>query len=451
VLCAGDSMTFGIGSTAHGDFPSRLEQLLNAPSAPQQPVVVFNAGIAGANTTMILDALPAYLDATAPDLLILLAGTANLSNFYGFQRWKGGDDLRATWQEHLFEIRVYRLAATAWARLARPMGTEGHASLHGTSAAVAAYERWWSRRGPSRPGDPLPEPFARGVQALRLGEFEQASELFAAGAARQPELSCFPWGQGMAAWGLRDEARAEAFFEQATERMPSDPNAYAALGEMLLPADAARAARWFERGVEADPSFSGNLWGLTMVQRRNGSPRAMLAAVQTCIAADPGDARCFAELRRLQGTPVFAEARTWLEDLAPHNGLARDALAALVQQDLGPAIDPWVDHDLRAMVALAQERGVAVLLQGYPDPKDPSLPLLKVSRELSLPYVDHHAIFQQEQAQRGDALLLPDGHCTDAGYELMARSLASAIQQRGLLPDPSAPAPEPQPVDQPAR
>ena len=439
VLCVGDSMTYGIGSSTGGDFPTQLEELLNAADAPERPVAVVNAGIAGGNTTMILQALPGYLEVTAPDLLVLLAGTANLTNFYGFSRWRTAPGALAGLSDRLFQVRIFRFARLAMAFLRREELLDDRALLHGNAAALAAYVKWHQRR---HHGRSPPEPFGEGARLLQLGAFRAAAERFEAGALAAPGRSCFPWGRGMAAWGLRQEAEAEAFFLRAAEAEPDDPNPHFALGEMLLRSDSERAGRSFEAGIAADPGFSGNHWGMAMVRQRGGQPGELLGSLQRCIASDPGDARCYAEFRQLSSQPeVFAQALAFLEEQAPRNPLARDTWSALQRSRQLAEIDAWTDHDLNAMVDLAAAADLPVLLQTYPSPNDPNQPLERLARSRDLPLVVHRPIFEQREAQGAGQLLLPDGHCSDAGYALMAANLARAIQELGLLSEPGGRAP----------
>ncbi len=66
ILAFGDSLTFGTGSSANQNYPSRLSQLTN--------LQVINAGIPGEISSNGLRRLPAALDTHQPDLLILIHG-----------------------------------------------------------------------------------------------------------------------------------------------------------------------------------------------------------------------------------------------------------------------------------------------------------------------------------------------------------------------------------------
>jgi len=66
ILAFGDSLTRGVGSSAGGDYPSQLQQLIGRQ--------VINAGISGELSADGLQRLPALLSQYQPDLLVLLEG-----------------------------------------------------------------------------------------------------------------------------------------------------------------------------------------------------------------------------------------------------------------------------------------------------------------------------------------------------------------------------------------
>lgn len=66
ILAFGDSLTQGVGSSAGGDYPAQLQQLIGR--------TVINAGISGELSAEGLQRLPALLRQHQPNLLILLEG-----------------------------------------------------------------------------------------------------------------------------------------------------------------------------------------------------------------------------------------------------------------------------------------------------------------------------------------------------------------------------------------
>lgn len=70
VLAFGDSLTFGIGSPKHHDYPSLLSDIIN--------ISVINKGVPGELSKQGLERLPTLLDKYQPDLVILIHGGNDL-------------------------------------------------------------------------------------------------------------------------------------------------------------------------------------------------------------------------------------------------------------------------------------------------------------------------------------------------------------------------------------
>lgn len=88
-------------------------------------------------------------------------------------------------------------------------------------------------------------------------------------------------------------------------------------------------------------------------------------------------------------------------------------------------LDAVLRSDLAQMAATAQQQGAAVLISGYPQPKGANEALEQTARELGLGYVDQQAGFAERLAGQDDLSpwFVLDGHCTSAGYRIMAENL----------------------------
>ncbi len=86
ILCLGDSFTFGVGAENGNDYPRQLERLLNE-NCQDKKFIVYNRGIPGQNSSMVLKRLVHNINTYRPDTILLLIGSNNRtvledSNYY---------------------------------------------------------------------------------------------------------------------------------------------------------------------------------------------------------------------------------------------------------------------------------------------------------------------------------------------------------------------------------
>ena len=73
ILCLGDSFTFGVGAENGNDYPRQLERLLNE-NCQDKKFIVYNRGIPGQNSSMVLKRLVHNINTYRPDTILLLIG-----------------------------------------------------------------------------------------------------------------------------------------------------------------------------------------------------------------------------------------------------------------------------------------------------------------------------------------------------------------------------------------
>jgi len=86
ILCVGDSETFGIGAPRIQSYPAQLQRFLNT-GALQNKFNVINRGRPGQNSAQLLMRLEEYLREIRPDIVTVLIGGANQSNFSGYREY----------------------------------------------------------------------------------------------------------------------------------------------------------------------------------------------------------------------------------------------------------------------------------------------------------------------------------------------------------------------------
>lgn len=108
IACLGDSFTFGEGSSYGRDYPSQLEELLNA-KAREDCFRVVNRGMPGKNTSQIVKNERPFLNKEEPDLVVLLMGSSNEWNYWGYHDYLKGESFLSMLQNQLYEIRIYKM------------------------------------------------------------------------------------------------------------------------------------------------------------------------------------------------------------------------------------------------------------------------------------------------------------------------------------------------------
>jgi lysophospholipase L1-like esterase len=430
ILCYGDSVTYGIGAVRGHGYPSQLEELLNT-GHEDAPFVVINGALAGANAAMLRSRLPTYLEAARPDVVVLLAGCANATNFFGYGSFARRDTVLYTVTDALFEIRTLRLVRTFFTLLRhrQPEGVEP--ILDGTEAAITAYLKWHTS---SRPDEALSEHFLSGIDWMRLGQFERAWKDFDLGRSEFPDQASHYWGLGLASKGLRQREQALEWYTACVGIDPANPACYCGGGEAIIESGQGNLdeRNWFENGVAADPSFACNYWGLGMITKPSGPPGEHVDWFLRCIEADPNDCRCYPNLvadSRLDPS-IQERVEGTLEEHAGESRCAEDSLRMLQVGMERDDINAWIGADLKAMTEMSEERGARVILQEYPSENPLNAHLREIAAESDVAFVEQRASFAAQSLGTGDHpnLFSPDGsHPNELGYRLMAANLAPFI------------------------
>jgi tetratricopeptide (TPR) repeat protein len=441
ILAVGDSMTWGIGASKGMTWPEQLEREIELRS-PGLDYTVINGSMAGANSTMIRALLEEYLQVFQPDLVLILAGGSNNTNYFGYHQWKRADSPWARIDDVLFGLRVYRLLRSLGRTGLAPAVGGQDPVLDGIAGAIDAYEAWLIDQG----REPLPA-LREGGYLLEVSRYQRALEIFERAAEEHPDDGCPHWGRGMALKGLRDESGAERAYLACIEEEPDNPACYYGLGELKLeglPQHAAgmprlaEAERWFEQGVQADPNSSGNHWGIGMVRNRQDLQSEALDAFMRCADAMPQDSRCYPSMLPVaEMSQRRDELRAYLKRKARHSTTAADLLEVMDLDRDEQELLAWARDDIEAMIDASQARGAAVLIAGYPYHNNTNTMFERLAYERQLPYVDHYGAFQSAMGtgtQRHELFIADDAHCTDRGYGLMATTTRYALDRAGLLP-----------------
>ncbi len=447
IICLGDSITYGIGASEGNDYPSQLERLLRATSDGDQRHIVVNAAIGGGNSTAIKTMLPDYLANVRPHAVVVMAGHTNRTNFQGFASHVRSGSLGAKLQDALFEIRGYRLLRyiTDGMTSLRQQRNMELASQFRRSTPVGYYLHYRSTAAArQRLGESLSPAFTRGAELLKLGQNRPAAEVFQAALAQRPHESSLYWGMGQAMRGLRAPEEARRWYERGIQAAPGDPALFHGRGEIDIDQDRVdgRTLAWFQRGLEADPSFTLNHVGVSMALQRS-DPAGSIAALERCLAADPDFILCYPRLMmHHQRHGTLDQLQDLLAPLADGSPVAASYFEMARVANVESSIDDWIAADMAEIVDLCQKQGVQVLIQEYPLELPANRILRQLAQERDLPLIENTAVFREGTDNwRGKRILFYQdmSHPNDQGYSLMAQHVLEELRQHGIVSGQTGP------------
>jgi lysophospholipase L1-like esterase/Tfp pilus assembly protein PilF len=458
VLCVGDSYTYGLGATAtERSYPGVLQKLLAARLDPAPAVV--NAGWPGQNSREALLRLEEQLETNQPRLVCVLVGLndswtrpspvteADLS-----ERDSGGWAWR--WRTlrllHLLQRENPSVPGTP-----EPLQTEASAPGEASSAATGSYQVASRAVALVRAGRP----------AEALTTLERAIE---ADPANAPE-----YHQGLVqihtSLGQRDRAAVSLEWLRNRYRTePTQPVAEALATSLHAIGERRQAAELALSAVEPFPQGSVLWWIASQYHYDTGDLRAAEREIDRAIATaaprnrdwiaslhrDLARACCDRDLDKAIRSLLAAmhidrdiERCRLVVDGSPQ-AFGREALARCLQQiplDRGDQEllqrlfgTGWADRTelcrvlaghLRQIVQRCRDRGASVVVLGYPLPvEDIEAVQAEVAAEMQVPFVPCLPAFTAAlRAHAREHLYVRDGHCTDAGYELMAATLQEKV------------------------
>lgn len=463
VLCIGDSWTHGMGSSdpQTNSYPARLEKLLHTAGATDWNVV--NGGRSGQNSRDVLERLPSQLAQYTPRIVCVLVG----QNDY----WSNPERLAAN-EQATFDHSAYRFRWRLPRLLRWAIG-----NLRGVGAepvqAVRDPAQWQTRQVPDPPdpyrtergfGTWTPEigklkdegwscmgrrdlagAQARFEQALALSPEDAQCHQALAGLHRQAgrkeqEAAAMQWLRN--AWRERGDywtgrALTSALEEAGQWRECLD------LAKTLLDRFPEQGELWRQRAwcefqlgeldaampsIDRAIALRFNRWSYFTRYKIHWVGRQDLAegarTMFACYVID-NDASGLTETLRAIATPETIDR---LHELARTYECPEDVRARIVAQvedvrrslDGRKATDTLVAH-LERIVVMVRNAGATPILMDYPWWNEAEGALHEVAAEHGVPFVAQHAAFEAQHARDPAAQLrASDGHCNDAGYQLMA-------------------------------
>ena len=452
VLCLGDSFTYGIGASSGHDYPHQLARTLQqmpvraSATHTRKTWTVFNGGIPGANTATVLSTLDTSLPLFQPHVVVVLAGTNNEMNYAGYRAYLD----RNTWSAHLVAtlhtlrvVRLFSFMTTRFRELERAGKRGPSESLRqpGHGRLAGAYKAWHQR---TRPNETLPPAFLEGVDWLAVGLHQRALEAFRRGIESSTRNTHLCWGMGEAYRGLLELDQARRWFQEAHRSDPANPWPYYSLGRLALDQedDPTEARNWFARGMEAAPDFGNNYAGTAIIAwTSDHQPEQAIDLLRRCIQVDPDNTDCYPELAALaKHLGMASETASFLENTAKGHPLAQDYARMLRVSSTPERVAAWIRTDLTRIVQQVRDAGAIPVLLTYPNPEPTNAIVTQVAQTSHCILVDLESVFLNllDQGTPRNALFVPDGHCNDRGYGIIAQRVARTVSTLEGLPAATA-------------
>jgi len=376
ILCIGDSFTFGGGAEKGYSYPEQLEKLLNSGEINNK-FTVFNAGVCGATSSLLLKGLERNLNRYRPDILILLSGcNENVdmylqeTNYFRFKNNKKSfvyilEDFFSQWRVlKLFKRGYDGLMVQIWkhklaVKCKSQIGFQTRESGDALSASA---------------GENKTEEFLRYIESGKNYLNNRNSQV----------------------------TLAAEEYKKAIEIMPERKEGYLLLAETHLhlnQLDPALAN--LKKAQEIDP-YSKDIYAqLWVTYYRMGEVALAREALEKYLCLSPHEIVAYLPLLKY-GLPLENDMDTFNKAFL---------------------------YNIKKIIDTAKSRNIKIILQNYPNNSWQSLKQLAANN--NVPFVDHNWVFTKLESRedyKNSDYFAEDGHCNNKGYFVMAENVYAAIK-----------------------
>jgi len=433
ILCIGDSFTFGGMTGRHETYPVYLQQLLDTyRSNPRAQV--FNQGVCEYNSWQLLQFLPEWLAVYEPQVVVVLVGSANLFNPWGYDFDSGGALGKIGRVFH--GLRVVKLARLLYvngsARLlaedakesdsgGRNYGLDGHYVDATVYQEAKKYLHGKMAVNEPDPTDAVQDVWFNYNQGYHELALEQCEYILQGATGHQELLAAM----GYFHYASGEFASAEGYYQEALELHP------------------------MSRFVRGQASFFYSNAGRDCI--RQGRHDEAVDYLFKAIEQNPDDeyhyyamSRAFGLQSRYGAEEIVERCRSLMAanpDLRQNQKLANHLEMFEVRSEWEERVGEWLDRDLEEIHRQVTRSGATLVVQNYPvsyPHANARLQALADAKGLLL--VDNLSGFDEAVASQGRApYLFDDDHCTPGGHRLMAENVFGVLESEGVLDHEQAP------------
>jgi len=433
VMCIGDSFTFGGLTGRHETYPTYLQEILDSQRAGQR-AQVFNQGVCEYNSWQLLQFLPEWLAVYEPQVVVVLVGSANMFNPWGYDFDSGGALGKISQMFH--GLRVVKLARLIYvngsARLlsggaededaaAAEYGLDGHYVNATVYQEAKSYLHEKMAVVEPDPTDAVQDVWYTHNQGYHEAAMEQCLYILQGAAGHQELLATM----GYFHYARGDYANAEVYYLEALELHPE------------------------ARFVRGQASFFYSNAGRDCIAQ--GRYAEAVDYLFKAIGQNPDDeyhyyamSRAFGLQSHYNADQIVERCKTMMDEdpsLRQNQKFINHLEMFEVRNDWEERVGEWLDGDLEEIHRLVRGTGATLVVQNYPvSYPHANARLQALADENGLPMVDNLSRFDEAVANYGRApYLFDDDHCTPGGHRLMAENVYRVLESEGVLDHEQAP------------
>ncbi len=439
IMCLGES-------TTQNQYPPFLEQVLNQSKIGKHFSVI-DKGMAGANTSAILNHVESYLAKYHPDMVVTMMGC----NDHGVMYYQDIPEVD-TW---LFRhCRAYVFSRLIYGHILKKIRTEGIYGANGSDQSSQAEEAIKKVIGLNPDNDNAYVALGRLYRSQI--KFSQAADAFKKALELNPKNDNACVGLGWLYQEQGEFSQAEEAFKKALELNPRNDNAYVSLGQLYVNQNKfSRSEDAFKRALELNPKNDNAYVGLGWLYQAQSKFSWAENAFKKSLELNPKNDNTYSALGGFyinqNKIPQAEDAFKKAIELNPQSDRAYGALSILYREagklELSKEYEKRSDelkswrynlitvNNYRKLKGMLDKNGIRLICVQYPMRNVD--PLRKIfEKDKGVVFVDNEGAFKGALKSANYREYFRDmfagdfGHCTEKGNRLLAQDIANVILEK---------------------
>lgn len=454
ILCIGDSYTVGGAGNWEDCYPNQLQRVLLQKSNRRFKVI--NGGECESNTTQSLRRLTRLIKIHDPDCVILLVGSSNMFNLFGYEDYEKSN------KNIFLNLRIYKMVRILKTNI------KGEILKWRSKQNITApiKKRIFSIYENDKPGDCISydeeeKKYKKEIALhsedsstyIELGkfyrehkEFKKAKEMFEEALALNPEEDWLYEELGGCYSEMGRYTEAINLYNKAVKLTPNQDGLYLSLGCCYSNLGKYKEAKkMFNKAIALNSKQDWAYTELGLIYVYEGKYDLAFDFLFKGMELKPEIFSNYYFVTRIYEFQSEYDAEYILERfnrLLENNPELKENAVLLNyirffenRKSFEKKIIKWLRSDLEKMVKICQENNIKLLIQNYPYTYLSANQSLKdLALKYSLPFVDNNSSFQELIAKSIMERYLADfNHCTTEGHEVMVNNICKILISEGVI------------------